>query len=221
MSRKTKEERDKGHGEWAQSDEGKTFREWWKSHRYSGYSVNNVGRQRWGILPYEAWFCWKYRAEFHFENEYRFPWPEDLDRPTTMDVDKWRGEKEMEDAPELGGLIEAIREQWRKDQAQTERLSVKLGTSFNTEQNKKVYDTIKKEYGTERDGWTLGFNEVEKDWRENDPEYREWTKPKLPTEEPQGWTEKAMRAKIDKAYATDPGQSEEETELLRRRRDDD
>ena len=33
-----------------------------------------------------------------------------------------------------------------------------------------------------------------------------------------GWNEATMRAKIDEAYAPEPGQSEEETELLRRRR---
>ena len=52
-----------------------------------------------------------------------------------------------------------------------------------------------------------GFNELGKAWKveENDS----------------AWTEEAMRTKIDKAYAYESGQSEEETELLKRRRDDD
>ena len=36
-----------------------------------------------------------------------------------------------------------------------------------------------------------------------------------------GWTPNAMQSKIDEAYAYEPGQSEEETELLSRRRDEE
>ena len=108
---KSKEKLDDHFSKWAQSEEGKAFHKWWKNHRYSGFSENRHGRQRFGILPYEAWHAWKYKAEFYFENQ-QFPWPEDLDKPTTNDIEKWSAE--CGGSPEIDELITLVRAQWRK-----------------------------------------------------------------------------------------------------------
>ena len=49
--------------------------------------------------------------------------------------------------PEVEELVRAIRIQWRQAQKKVERYSKKLGTTFNTEHNQKVYQTIQTEYG--------------------------------------------------------------------------
>jgi hypothetical protein len=88
---------------------------------------------------------------------------------------------------------------WRKEQEETERLSALLGTTHYAEHNRKIYETIKEEYGS--------FNALRRAWEEDG------TLPRTPGD----WTGDSMKAKIDEAYAPEPGQSEEETEALRRR----
>ena len=202
--KKTVDERKETFAKWSQSEQGRAFRAWWKNHRYSGYSTNRVGRERFGILPYEAWHIWKYKAEFYFDNQ-QFLWPEELEKPTTMDIEKWNAE--CGGSPEIDEIITFVRQQWREAAIETDRLSKKLGTSFDAERNKKIYDTILEEYGTPEHG---GFNGIRKEWEE-DGTLKKTTST---------WTVESMRAKIDEAYAYEPGQSEEETELLKRRRDD-
>lgn len=88
---------------------------------------------------------------------------------------------------------------WRAEQKEAERISALLGTTHDAEHNQKIYETIKEEYGS--------FNALRRAWEENGTLKRT----------PGDWSDDSMRAKIDKAYETIPGQSEEETEALRRR----
>lgn len=58
---------------------------WWRDHRDSGYAENRDGRARWGMHPYAAWKCERYRVEYanafghYYAPEYRWPeankWP--------------------------------------------------------------------------------------------------------------------------------------------------
>ena len=50
---------------WSRSDVGKDFIAWWKEHRHSGYATKpGTTYERYGIVPYEAWVCDRYRAEY-------------------------------------------------------------------------------------------------------------------------------------------------------------
>lgn len=180
MSRKTKKERDEEFAKWAASEEGRAFTTWWKHHRYSGYGVNPVGRQRWGILPYEAWQIWKYKAEFYVEHEEQLLWPEDLDKPNFEDIQKWVSEQHL-------------------TEERTAALEERLGPEFWRRMTPEVwysnFKAITRELVVYQNSFTKEFDALV------------------------GHITKSMKDKMEDTYAYEHGQSAEETEALRRRRE--
>ena len=165
------------------------FVQWWKNHRHSGFCFRKdpLGREmfRWDIQPVLAWNTAAYKVEYH--------------------------DSIGETIPETEEFAEYVRLQWRKDQARVERLSERLGTTFDARHNQKVYATLRAEYAGSTGFGFSGFANTHKD----DPDV--W--PENSSGKNADWTAESMKAKIDKAYEYEPGQSEEETEALRRRRE--
>lgn len=166
------------------------FVQWWKNHRFSGFCFkkDKLGREvyRWDIHPVVAWNSSRYKVEYH---------------DTLGEI-----------IPETKEFADFVRLQWKKDQKKVERLSERLGTTFDADHNQKVYNTLLEEYGGTRGFAFSGFANEHKDDPDVWPEKSEEEKP-----EKSEWTPESMKAKIDEAYSG-PYLSEEEQEALRRRR---
>lgn len=152
--------------EWAKSDVGQAFTNWWRVHWASGFATK--GREtRWGIRPYYAWNDWRYRAEFYLECEDEYPAPLNFKAPDIEDIEKWRMEKDVKEA-------------------MTAELEQRFGKDFWKHMTPQQWITGAKKVALEN--MAVNFSEQ-------------------------------MEAKLNEAYATELGQSEEETEALRRRRE--
>lgn len=75
--------------EWAKSELGQAFTNWWSEHRDSGFATKDM-ETRWGIRPYYAWNIWEYKAEFFAEHEDEFDRPENFPKPEFEEIRKWR-----------------------------------------------------------------------------------------------------------------------------------
>lgn len=166
------------------------FVQWWKNHRHAGFCFqkDRLGREiySWHIHPVKAWTTAAYKVEYH---------------DTLGEI-----------IPETKQFADFVRLQWKKEQKRVERLSERLGTTFDAEHNQKVYNTLREEYAGSRGFGFSGFANTHK----GDPDL--W--PEKSSDKDANWTEEGMRAKIDKTYEIVPGQSQEETNALSRRRED-